>query len=320
MACTTPIRGRRDADGVVRLLRGVPDARLFGTGTRPELELPCGRCMDCKIRRTQDWVTRATHEASLHDDNSFITLTFSDDGLALRELQHGTHPYDLDMEDWQRFAKRLRKELKKQGRGTFRFFQVGEYGEQGLRPHYHALIFGQGFRDEGQQWTDELGHPTRESLTVAKCWPYGFHEVKEATPESIAYVCKYVQKKLYGHQLKALTERVDSETGDCITVRPELASMSRGGKSGKGIGHGWWNKYKSDAFPDDFIVIQGKKKPVPRYYAKQLEKENPEEWEQIRDRRIKSAAGRAADNTPERRRVRGKVTKARTSLSMKRKL
>jgi len=276
-----------------------------------ELELPCGQCMDCKIRRSQDWATRATHEASLHESCCFLTLTFSEDGLGLRELQRGTHPFDLDMADWQNFAKRLRKAA-----GKFRFFQVGEYGEQELRPHYHALIFGKDFRGEGEEWKDELGHPAWVSRTVEKCWPYGFHEIKEATPESIAYVCKYVQKKLYGKRLENATQRVDCETGESVTVRPELASMSRR----PGIGHGWWKKYRSDLFPDDFVILDGKKKPTPRYYLTQLEKEDEQAALEIKEKRKQSAALRAADNTPERRKTREKVTKGKLSLARTRKL
>lgn len=317
MPCTKPIRGVRYSDGVVRLRRGVPDSRLFGGGLKPELELPCGRCMDCKIRRSQDWTTRATHEASLHLSNAFLTLTFSDEGLALRELQRDRHPFDLDVADWQLFAKRLRKELNKQDRGRFRFFQVGEYGDEQLRPHYHALIFGQDFREDMiESWKDDLGHLTWRSRIVEKCWPYGFHEIKDLHPANIAYVCKYVQKKLYGARKSQALERVDSGSGECVTVRDELASMSRR----PGIGHGWWEKYRTDAFPDDFIVLEGKKVPVPRYYAEQMKKEDPTGWEQIAKQREMSAAKRAADNVPERREVRAAVTKAKTALSRRRKL
>lgn len=319
MACTAPIRGHRDRDGVVRLRRGIPDARIHGRGTNPELELPCGRCLDCKLRKVSDWATRLAHEASLHTEACFLTLTFSDDGLALRELQHGTHPFDLDVEDWQRFAKRLRKELKKQGYGPIRFFQVGEYGDQELRPHHHAIIFGNEFRDGGESWKDEQGHPVWTSQIIEKAWGYGIHTVQEATPETMNYVAKYVQKKLYGKMKEQQCERIDSASGECVTVRPEFATMSRGG-TGKGIGHGWWQRWKDEVFPDDFVVVKGKKTPVPRYYTKQLQAENEELYLQVTEARCKSAAGRAADNTPERRLVRGKVTRSKVGLQKQRKL
>jgi len=277
--------------------------------------------MDCKLRRTSDWTTRATHEASLYDDNCFLTLTFSDDGLALRELQQGTHPYDLDVRDWQKFAKRLRKEMHRQARTKFRFFMVGEYGDQELRPHYHALIFGEAFRGDGEQWKDENGHPAWISKTVEKCWPYGFHEIKDATPETIGYVCKYVTKKLYGKRREQQCERIDSTSGECVTVKAEFATMSRGGRTKKGgIGKGWWDQWKNDAFPDDFVVVKGEKKPVPRYYTKLLEKENKELHQVVTEERAKKALKQSANNTPERRAVRAKVTKGKISLAARRKL
>lgn len=278
--------------------------------------------MDCKIKRSQDWATRAYHEAAQYEANSFLTLTFSDEGLALRELRRDTHPFDLDVRDWQNFAKMLRKELKKTGDPRkLRFFQIGEYGDEANRPHYHALIFGHDFTEwETERWKDEKGHPVWLSKIIEKCWPYGFHEIKEMVPESIAYVCKYVQKKLYGKQRELALERVDSATGECITVRPELATMSRGGRKGKGIGYSWYEKFKRETFPDDFLVLEGKKIPVPRYYTKLLEQQDPELHERVREAREKSTAGRAADNTPERRLVRAKVTKGKLRLARKRKL
>jgi len=317
MPCTAPIRGKRGADGVVRLLRGVPDARLFGVGKNPELELPCGRCMDCKIRRSTDWATRATHEAAQYEENAFITLTFSDDGLALRELQRGTHPFDLDVRDWQLFAKRLRKELKKQSKKPLRFFQVGEYGDQEARPHYHALIFGNHFREAGMvEWVDENGNQKWTSPTIEKAWGYGFVEIGHLTPETVNYVCNYVTKKLYGKMKEKACERIDCASGECVTVRPELATMSRR----PGIGARHYEKFKNEIFPDDFVVVKGKKKPVPRYYYQKLKTENEKLAEQVRDERCKSAAGHAADNTPERRLVKGEVTKARVGQAKKRKL
>jgi len=334
VACTSPIRGVRGLDGVVRLKKGIPDARLFGTGTRPELELPCGRCMDCKIRRASDWATRLAHEAAQHDRNCFLTLTFSDDGLALRELRHGTHPADLNLADWQLFAKRLRKELTSQQRRMekklgipkqpvlgFRFFQVGEYGDQGNRPHYHALIFGQDFTGEGETWKTELGFPAWNSRTIEKAWPYGLHQIQNMTPETIAYVSRYVQKKLYGHARERSLERLDLQTGEHVTVRPEFATMSRGGRTKKGgIGKAWIDRYVNEVFPDDFVIVKGQKKPVPRYYSKLLEKTDEVLAEQVKREREEKAKKKSAHNTPERRAMRAKVTSGRVKLKRTRKL
>lgn len=45
------------------------------------LSLPCGRCIGCRLERSRQWAVRCVHEAALHEDNAFITLTYDDDHL-----------------------------------------------------------------------------------------------------------------------------------------------------------------------------------------------------------------------------------------------
>jgi len=211
--------------------------------------------------------------------------------------------------------------LPKQPVLQIRYFQVGEYGDDNNRPHYHALIFGQDFTGEGEKWLDELGHPQWTSKTIEKCWPYGFHQIGLLTTETINYVSRYVQKKLYGRAKQKALERVDLQTGEHVTVRPEFATMSRGGRTKRGgIGKDWFNRYAEEVFPDDFVIIKGDKKPVPRYYTQLLKKTNEAEHEKLQEQRRKEAARRAADNTPERRKVRAQVTNGRLSLKRRKKL
>lgn len=315
MACTSPIRGVRYADGRVRPVRGVADSRLHGAkvwGNLAELELPCGRCGDCRVRKTTDWTTRLEHEATQHERAAFLTLTFSDEGLALRELQHGTHPFDLDMGDWQRFAKRLRKHIK-----TFRYFQVGEYGDQSKRPHYHALMFGEDFKiGTSAEWKTKEGFPRWTHPTIEKCWPYGFHEIGQVLPETIRYVARYVQKKRFGTELQNSLQRTDLLTGEFVGVRPELASMSRR----PGIGSNWFKNYKHEVFPDDFVILDGKKKPVPRYYVNLLKRDDEAAAARLTEARAKKSQKRAPDNVPERRAARAQVTRAKIRGQGKRKL
>ena len=46
-------------------------------GLMPDLKVPCGQCIGCRLERSRQWAIRCMHEASLHDKNCFITLTFS---------------------------------------------------------------------------------------------------------------------------------------------------------------------------------------------------------------------------------------------------
>lgn len=70
-----------------------------------ELTLPCGQCIGCKLEHSRQWAMRCIHEAQLHSNNCFITLTYAPENL----------PPDggLIKRDFQLFMKRLRFSLPK---------------------------------------------------------------------------------------------------------------------------------------------------------------------------------------------------------------
>ena len=130
------------------------------------VDIPCGQCIGCKLERSKNWAIRCVHEASLHQDNSFITLTYNDEYLP----ENG----QLVKKDYQDFMKRLRKQ-----HGKVRYYYCGEYGNQydedgeqitktyivnGKekqvptigRPHFHACLFGMDFPDK-ELWTVRNG-------------------------------------------------------------------------------------------------------------------------------------------------------------------
>lgn len=125
MTCYHPIKAFRTASGVSFSELGRDDH--LG-----DIELPCGRCVGCRLRRANEWALRVMHEAKLHPANCFVTLTYRDEDLP----ENGS----LRHRDFQLFMKRLRK------RADVRFYMCGEYGEQKLRPHYHACLFGVDYR------------------------------------------------------------------------------------------------------------------------------------------------------------------------------
>ena len=82
------------------------------------------------------------------------------------------------------------------------------------------------------------------------------------------------------------------ETGELVELEPEFSLMSRR----PGIGEKWYKKYSSDLWPDDFVVMDnGKTYPVPKYYLRLLEKENPELYQEIKAARKE----RAKEHEPE---------------------
>jgi hypothetical protein len=76
--------------------------------------------------------------------------------------------------------------------------------------------------------------------------------------------------------------RADPSTGEIIEIAPEYSTSS----NRPGIGKPWYDQYNSEVFPSDFVIIEGQKMPVPRYYELLLERQNPELFLQVKRKRI----------------------------------
>lgn len=264
--------------------------------------VPCGQCIGCRLERSRQWAMRCVHENQLHTESMFITLTYSDDHL----------PFDggLRKEHFQKFMKRLRARYENR---TIRYFHCGEYGSQGGRPHYHALIFGLDFVDKIFV-QERRGHRIYISPTLSELWPFGLHEIGTVTFESAAYVARYIVDKVTGEAAADHYQSVDLN-GEIHSISPEYVTMSRR----PGIGADWYEKYHSDVFPSDEVVIRGKTMKPPAYYDKLLEKQCVATYNRIKSRRTKEAnkPKAQANTTRERLDVREKVKKAQVK-SLKR--
>jgi len=269
------------------------------------LSIPCGQCVGCRLERSRQWAIRCVHEASLYEDNCFITLTFNDEALAKRKPRLTTgepgSPLSLDKTEYQKFMKRLRKKLNGK---RVRYFQCGEYGEQFGRPHYHAILFGYDFPDKELFRITPTGERLFRSAMLEKLWPFGFSSIGSVTFESAAYVARYVMKKATGDLKRDRYMGADVETGELVNIlEPEYCTMSRR----PGIAADWFEQYQDDLYPKDFITVRGKKMSVPKYYDRLLEQKRPYEMEQIKALRVAEAKKHADNNTPERLAVRQEV-------------
>lgn len=269
-----------------------------------EVKVPCGQCIGCRLERSRQWAMRCVLEASLHEENSFLTLTYSDDNLP----PHGS----LRVSDFQSFMKRLRFQYSDR---QIRFFHCGEYGENYGRPHYHALLFGFDLPDK-VFWKEENGNKYYVSATLGTVlvdhkpvhtgtglWHYGNSIIGEVTFESAAYVARYVTKKITGPWKEFVYERVDEETGEIVSLTPEYTTMSRR----PGIGAQWFEKYKTDVYPHDFVVLRNKKLRPPKYYDQLLEKCAKQEFERIKANRKEAGEAHSENNTFPRMRVREEI-------------
>lgn len=205
-----------------------------------KIDLPCGRCIGCRLERARQWAVRLFHESQMHENNSFITLTYDD--------EHIPENQSLRLRDFQLFMKRLRK---KKSESRIRFFHCGEYGENFGRPHYHAILFNVAFNDR-QLFKTNNGINVYTSKELSSLWPMGISSVGDVTFESAGYVARYCLKKVTG-------ENAGKHYGN---RKPEYCTMSRR----PGIGYLWWEKYKNEVVPFDRVNIRGVDCKPPRYY------------------------------------------------------
>lgn len=230
--------------------------------------LPCGQCMGCRIEKSRQWAIRAVHEAQLHEENCFITLTYAPEYLPEDGSVH--------VEELKKFWKRLRKRFCiYDGEGNclnpIRYIACGEYGAKLSRPHYHAVIFGFDFPDK-ELFCVRGGNRVYISKALQELWPFGISSIGSCSFESCAYVARYCTKKITGKKAK---EHYQGR-------KPEFFVMSRN----PGIASGWLEKYHDDVYPHDFIVTnKGKKIRVPRFYDKKMEVIDPETFAKTWDDR-----------------------------------
>lgn len=255
------------------------------------IKIPCGQCVGCRLERSRQWAMRCIHEASLHEDNCFITLTYSDDRLP----EGGT----LVKKHFQDFMKRFRFRVDPV---KLRFFHCGEYGEKYRRPHYHALIFGYDFPDKVFKRKTGQGHRVYTSELLSNDWSHGLCEIGAVTFESAAYCARYIMGKVTGDLAQSYYEVVDGD-GVVTDLLPEYVTMSRR----PGIGRGWFDKFPTDVFPKDYIIVNGVKCRPPRFYDTVLKAVNEFQFLELKERRELRSLRHSENNSPDRLKVREEI-------------
>lgn len=275
MPCYHPINAWRTERNTItlRIEKGIPSTHL---------ELPCRKCIGCRLDIARQWAIRCVHESSMHKENCFITLTYNQQNLP----QGGT----LVKKDVQLFMKRLRDLLHRADvKSKIKYYAVGEYGSKGDRPHYHILLFGFNFPDRYLLYQD---HTTtlHTSQVLQSLWPAGFVTIGDLNFNTACYCARYVQKKYVG-------DNPDDHYQGRI---PEFALMSR---QNGGIGYSWFQKYQNDLYNHDHCIMNSHfiSRP-PAFYDKKLKAIDPEKFAKLQEKRREKAKNNP-DNTPERRAV-----------------
>lgn len=284
MACYFPVKAWMPPDGAQdrRLIWKRSKAEAIA-GARP-LEVGCGKCQGCRADRAGHWKTRLLCEyahlqqraysadslGAICGEAWFVCLTYND--------EHLPADYSVSRREMTLFMKRLRTYAREQfGPLDVRFFAVGEYGEQFMRPHYHVILYGLPIGAELEpSRMSKAGFPLYRSAFLEKVWPKGFVEVGNFDAASASYTAGYAHKKVGGPQADEHYRRVHPLTGEVVQVQREFLQMSLK----PAIGLRWFQEFSGDVQGATMTLpVSRDVVPVPSYFRrKRLEADpNPEE-------------------------------------------
>nr|QJB20856.1 MAG: replication initiator protein [Microvirus sp.] len=278
MRCTSPRTVGFLSDGKTLCWSQKHYSKEFAT-----FQLPCSKCLSCRLEYGRQWAIRCVHEAQMHPENCFITLTYDEKHLTSDKLIYT---------DFQTFVKNLRSQIfqetldsvfpnlaQKKQRQLWRtlskerqneiydpkkisIFVTGEYGDQKKRPHWHALIFNWRPTDCVYKYSNERGDKSYSSDSLSRLWPHGIAELGAITFESAGYCARYAAKKLtHGHD----------GTHDYNPISKKSARNA--------IGKKFIEEHWQSVFAIGKIILpNGKSCSIPRYYEKWLKDNQPEAY------------------------------------------
>lgn len=114
-------------------------------------------------------------------------ITYEDNQIAVLVYRH-----------LQLFIKRFRKYVSSHYNEKIRYYAVGEYGVQSLRPHWHLLFFYQSpelARDfENVVQLGTKSRPIQTPLFLRSLWKFGYIDSKQTDGKAYFYVSSYVNK------------------------------------------------------------------------------------------------------------------------------
>lgn len=137
--------------------------RFFTTyGTAEFIDAPCGKCMDCRNKLSNDWVVKLKFEFDEFIKNGgsclFTTLTYNESCLPCYSVSYVKDGKTIisnipcfNSRDKDRFLNTLRKYFERRGITGIKYMWCSEFGQSDKgthRSHYHILLlFPKGVRN-----------------------------------------------------------------------------------------------------------------------------------------------------------------------------
>lgn len=134
----------------------------------------CGQCMNCRINKQREITARLVLEQRTSHNAFFVTMTIAPEHE--KQISNGLLTLQPDL-----LRRFLVSQRTRNPGGMFRYFAVGEYGDETERPHFHACVFV----DQSFRFADFMDG-----------WRYGFMTVAPMNNERAAYTAGYTTKKM----------------------------------------------------------------------------------------------------------------------------
>lgn len=281
ISCYRPLYGKFDGYEAGKARYKV----LASTGVPaewPDINIPCGHCIGCRLDKSRQWADRMMLELDHSKTAIFLTLTYDDFNVPVAcvlDDRERTPLLSLRKRDVQLFMKRLRKAFT--GR-EIRFYLAGEYGTNTHRPHYHAILFGLSladFPDIQPICQNSFGQFLYKSDAMYSIWKLGHVVLADVSWQTCAYVARYCVKKQTGD--------VSRETFESFGVEPEFSLMSRrpGIAGFYAIEHPDLISNSKQYFSDVNGASPRTSCPTPKFVFQKLELTNPELYDKIKSQR-----------------------------------
>lgn len=269
-----------------------PDIEFYNNHKKECINIPCQKCIGCRLTYARQWADRCLLELQYHKDAWFVTLTYNDEHVPISfygdPYTGEAHPcLTLDRRDVQLFLKRLRKAIEPT---KIRYFGCAEYGPNTWRPHYHLIIFGLPLDDLSLKRQDIDGKVSAyTSQTLSAAWsrrpfgnksdildPIGDVECSDVTWSACNYVARYIVKKQLGPD------------GKDFYARFNLVSPFTFMSTSPGIGRLYFEDHQN-LYDHDCISVStpngGRSIRPPRYYDRLFDVVQPDRLEKIKEAR-----------------------------------
>lgn len=198
-------------------------------------------------------------ESMAHASSAFVTLTY--------DQEHVPRDGSVKPGDVQLFMKRIRERLSP---SRIRFYLVGEYGENTLRPHYHAALFGVTPCVRGRT-EHRLPSCCGPCDLVRDSWGLGGIDVGQLTPQSAAYIAGYVTKK----KTKADDPRLFGRAPEFarMSLRPGVGALALDKLAEQVQSAAYADQLSSDQDVPLSLMRGRKSMPLGRYLRRKLREE-----------------------------------------------